>query len=46
MSVKEMTPEEALSNVKPSVHHFKVFRCLAYAHVTDVQRKKLDPKSI
>ncbi|CAJ2634874.1 unnamed protein product [Trifolium pratense] len=46
MSVKEMTPEEAWSNVKPSVHHFKVFGCLAYAHVADVQRKKLDPRSI
>lgn len=46
MSVKDITPEEAWSNVKPSVHHFKVFGCLAYAHVTDTQRKKLDPKSI
>jgi hypothetical protein len=46
MSVKDMTPEEAWSNVKPSVHYFKVFGCLAYAHVTDLQRKKLDPKSI
>jgi hypothetical protein len=46
MFVKDMTPEEAWSNVKPSVHHFKVFGCIAYAHVTDLQRKKLDPKSI
>jgi hypothetical protein len=46
MSVKDMTPEEAWSNVKPSVHYFKVFGCLAYAHVTYLQRKKLDPKSI
>jgi hypothetical protein len=46
MSVKDITPEEAWSNMKPSVHYFKVFGCLAYAHVTDLQRKKLDPKSI
>jgi hypothetical protein len=28
------------------VHHFRVFGCLAYVHVPDVHRKKLDGKSI
>lgn len=43
--VKDMTPEEAWSGVKPSVHHFKVFGCIAYSQVPDAQRKKLDDKS-
>ncbi|GAU46899.1 hypothetical protein TSUD_296780 [Trifolium subterraneum] len=46
LSVKGVTPQEAWSNVKPSVSFFKVFGCIAYSHVPDAQRKKLDPKSI
>ncbi|GAU26480.1 hypothetical protein TSUD_294490 [Trifolium subterraneum] len=45
-SVKDMTPEEAWSGSKPSVHHFRVFGCLAHTHVPDVHRKKLDGRSI
>jgi len=45
LSVKEMTPKEAWSGVKPSVKHFRVFGCVAYVHVPDTQRKKLDDKS-
>ena len=44
LSVKDVTPEEAWSNNKPAVHYFRVFGCIAYAHVADVLRKKLDPK--
>jgi len=40
-----MTPEEAWSGVKPSVQHFRIFCCIAYCHVPDTQRKKLDDKS-
>ncbi|PNX70081.1 copia-type polyprotein, partial [Trifolium pratense] len=46
LSVKDRTPEEAWSEMKPSVAHFKVFDCIAYGHVPDVHIKKLDPKSI
>jgi hypothetical protein len=46
LSVKDSTPEEAWCGSKPSVHHFKVFGCVAYVHVPDAQRKKLDAKSI
>lgn len=46
ISVKDMTPEEAWSGLKPSVHFFKIFGCVAHVHVPDVQRKKLDSKSI
>jgi hypothetical protein len=41
-----MTPEEAWSGSKPSVHHFRVFGCLAHVHIPDVHRKMLDGKSI
>jgi len=43
--VKDMTPEEAWSGVKPLVQHFRFFGCTAYVHVPDSQRKKLDDKS-
>ncbi|TQD88564.1 hypothetical protein C1H46_025883 [Malus baccata] len=44
-SVKNMTPQEAWSGQKPLVDHFKVFGCIAYAHIPDEKRKKLDDKS-
>ena len=46
LAVKNVTPEEAWNGTKPSVKHFRVFGCIAYAHVPDAQRKKLDDKSI
>ncbi|CAJ2675758.1 unnamed protein product [Trifolium pratense] len=46
LSVKDVTPEEAWSGNKPSVHHFRVFGCLAFVHIPDSQRTKLDGKSI
>jgi len=45
IAVKNSTPEEAWSGKKPSVKHFRIFGCLAYAHIPDSQRKKLDDKS-
>lgn len=44
-AVRNMTPEEAFNGRKPSVDHFRVFGCIAYAHVPDEKRKKLDDKS-
>ena len=43
-SVQNMTPEEAWSGCKPAVDHFKIFGCIAYAHVPNEKRKKLDDK--
>jgi transposase InsO family protein len=43
-SVKNMTPEEAWSGHKPTVNHFRIFGCVAYVHVPDPKRKKLDDK--
>ncbi|KAK2968055.1 hypothetical protein RJ640_025499 [Escallonia rubra] len=44
-SVWNQTPQEAWSGFKPSVSHLKVFGSIAYVHVPDQQRKKLDDKS-
>ncbi|KAL0287793.1 UNVERIFIED_CONTAM: Retrovirus-related Pol polyprotein from transposon TNT 1-94 [Sesamum angustifolium] len=43
-SVQDQTPEEAWSGRKPSVEHFRIFGCIAYAHVPDPKRSKLDDK--
>ena len=45
-AVKNKTPEEAWSGIKPSVHHFRVFGCITHAHVPDCKRSKLDDKSV
>ena len=41
-----MTPQEAWSGRKPAVDHFRIFGCIAYAHVPDETRKKLENKSL
>ena len=43
-SVYDKTSEEAWSGRRPSTRHFKGFGCIAYAHVLDQLRKKLDDK--
>jgi hypothetical protein len=45
-AVKDLTPEEAWSGIKPFVHYFRIFGCIAHVHIPDVHRKKLDSKSI
>ena len=45
VSIKNVTPEEAWSGVKPSIEHFRVFECVAHVHVPDARRIKLDNKS-
>jgi len=45
-AVKNKTPKEAWSGIKPSVHHFRVFGCITHAHVLDCKRSKLDDKSV
>lgn len=44
--LKEKTPEEMWSGVKPTLDYFRVFGCLTHVHVPDQRRKKLDDKSI
>jgi hypothetical protein len=40
-----MVPQESWSGKDHSVSHFKVFGCIAYAHVPKQTRSKLDDKS-
>jgi len=39
-----MTPKEKFISKKSDVSHFKVFGYIAYMHVPDEKRSKLDPK--
>ena len=43
--VQNMTPKQAWSGRKPVVNHFRIFGCIAYAHIPDQKRKKLDDKA-
>jgi hypothetical protein len=44
VAVHGMTPKEKFIIKKPNVSHFIVFGCIAYVHVPDEKRSKLDPK--
>nr|KYP72045.1 Retrovirus-related Pol polyprotein from transposon TNT 1-94 [Cajanus cajan] len=44
-AIEQKTPEEAWSGDKPRVDHFRVFGCIAHAHIPDQKRSKLDDKS-
>ena len=45
ISVPGKTPQEAWTSRKPNVSHLRVFGSIAYAHVPDEKRSKLDEKS-
>ena len=46
MALKEReTPYERWYDRKPDASHFRVFGCMAHAHVPDCERRKLDTKS-
>jgi hypothetical protein len=45
MSIHGITPEEKFTGKKPDVSHFRVFGSIAYVHVLDKKRSKLDPKA-
>ncbi len=44
-TVHGMTPEEKFIGKIPDVSHLRVFGCIAYVHVPDEKRSKLDPKA-
>jgi hypothetical protein len=44
-TIHGMIPEEKFIGKKLDVSHFKVFGCIAYVHVLDEKRLKLDPKA-
>jgi hypothetical protein len=43
--LKNITPKEAWSSIKPDVSHFRVFGSEAWAHILDEKHKSLEPKS-
>ena len=45
-NLKGITPQKAWSSYKPNISHLKVFGCIAYAHILDQRRSKLDDKSL
>jgi len=44
-TLENQFPQEAWSGMKSSVSHFKVFGCVAYAHVSEEMGIKLDDRS-
>ena len=40
-----ITPYEKLYKQRPDVSHLKVFGSIAYVHIPDEMRRKLDPKA-
>ena len=44
-TIHGMTLEESFTKKKPNFSHLKVFGCLAYVHVPNELRSKLDPKA-
>lgn len=45
VAVKNKTPKECWSGIKPTVDYFRVWGCTGDVHIPDVKRKKLDDKS-
>jgi hypothetical protein len=41
--LKNITPEEAFTKVKPEIRYFKIFGCPVYLHVPKEKRSKLEP---
>ena len=43
--VHEVTPHEKYFGKKPNLSHIRIFGAIAYVHIPDETRQKLDPKS-
>jgi hypothetical protein len=41
--LKNITPKEAFTKVKPAIGHFIIFGCLVYLDVPKQKRSKLEP---
>ncbi|XP_074572622.1 uncharacterized protein LOC141829102 [Curcuma longa] len=44
-SLKNVTPQEAWSGWKPTISHLRVFGSIAFAHIHEQERSKLDDRS-
>jgi hypothetical protein len=45
-ALKLKTPEEMYIGIRPNLSHLRVLGCVAYCHVQDNKRTKLEPKAI
>jgi hypothetical protein len=41
--LKDKTPEEVFSGIKPKVGHLRIFRCPVYIHVPTEKRTNMEP---
>ena len=41
--LKDKTPEEVFSRIKPKVGHLRIFGCPVYIHVPKEKRTKMEP---
>ena len=44
-ALKNITPKQAWTKIKPDVSNFLVFGSIAWAHIPDEKRKALHPKT-
>jgi hypothetical protein len=42
-TLKNITPEEVFTGMKPEIEHFRLFGCPVYFHVPKEKKSKLDP---
>jgi hypothetical protein len=42
-TLKDKTPKEVLSGIKPEVRHLRIFGCPVYIHVPKENRKNMEP---
>jgi hypothetical protein len=42
-TLKNITPKESFTGVKPKIEHFRIFGCPVYFHVPKEKKSKLDP---
>ena len=45
IAIHGMMSEEKYTSRKPDIAHLKVFGCIAYVHISDERRTKLDPNA-
>jgi hypothetical protein len=41
-TLKNITPKEAFTRVKPEIEHFGIFGCLVYFHIPKEKKSKSD----
>jgi hypothetical protein len=42
-TLKNITPKESFTGVKPEIEHFRIFGCPVYFHVPKEKNSKLEP---